>query len=116
MEATIQKNEEIESLRAQLTKTEEKSRRDQMELKRLKDEIQRLKFLVNESPGTNSESGQQNRNIPSGMESVTQNTTPPDSNSTVKLPSTYGLRAASEPSSLTPLSPSGYPLLTILES
>jgi hypothetical protein len=107
MEATIQKNEEIESLRAQLTKTEEKSRRDQMELKRLKDEIQRLKFLVNESPGTNSESGQQNRNIPSGMESVTQNTTPPDSNSTVKLPSTYGLRAASEPSSLTPLSPSG---------
>jgi hypothetical protein len=48
VEVTIQKNEEIQNLRTQLAKAEEKSRKDQMELKRLKDEIQRLKFLVSE--------------------------------------------------------------------
>jgi hypothetical protein len=52
---TIQKNEEIQNLRTQLAKAEEKLRKDQMELKLLKDEIQHLKFLVDE--------GKSNENI-----------------------------------------------------
>jgi peptidoglycan hydrolase CwlO-like protein len=48
MQLTIEKDEEIQKLQKQLTKTEENLKKYQTECKRLANEVQRLRFLVNE--------------------------------------------------------------------